>query len=223
MAGSVCASLTFMYPKLYAYPYVVVLALRLHDREARRRGRVDVRRGRVGRGARHVRQVDIVHLEHELAEDVEDLLCQPVRDVRVAREAIRRLVAVRRAQRAYDKIDRWCEIGRYECAKGVEEANTYLHPYAINWSDERQQIYYLSRKEQAKVRRWWHRMRAYGLRRPRRSYDVLGDMERAQATVSAGVAACVESLVQEVERACKPAPKVPSPPRVRTTRKRGQK
>ena len=64
---------------------------------------------------------------------------------------------VRRAQRAYDKIDRWCEIGRYECAKGVEEANTYLHPYAINWSDEHQQLYFLSRKEQAKVRRWWHR------------------------------------------------------------------
>ena len=120
-------------------------------------------------------------------------------------------------------MERWLKICGYERAKGLEEANTYLGPYAINWSDERQQIYYLSRKEQAKVRRWWHRMWAYGLRRPRRSYDVLGDMERAQATVSAGVAACVESLVQEVERACKPAPKVPSPPRVHAKRKRGQK
>ena len=67
-------------------------------------------------------------------------------------------------------------------------------------------------------RRWTPR-----LRRPRRPYDVLADMERAQAAVSAGMAACVESLVQEVERACKPAPKVPSPPPVRATRKRGQK
>ena len=88
---------------------------------------------------------------------------------------------MRRAQRAHDKMERWLKICGYERAKGLEEANTYLGPYAINWSDERQQIYYLSRKEQAKVRRWWHRMWAYGLRRPRRSYDVLGDMERAQA------------------------------------------
>ena len=51
-------------------------------------------------------------------------------------------------------MDRWIKICDYEVAKSKEEFYTYLSPYAINWSDEHQRIYYLSRKEQAKVRRW---------------------------------------------------------------------
>ena len=102
-----------------------------------------------------------------------------------------------------------CELGPYAHQLG---------PYAINWSDEEQKIYILSRKEQRQTRRWWRQLHSFGLRRERGGYDIVADMERVQAAVDAEVAGCVEELVQKVEHACKPCPKVLSPPHVRRTR-----
>ena len=113
-----------------------------------------------------------------------------------------------RAQRAFDKVDRLLE--RYTAA--VREAKKVgreqLGPYAINWSDEEQKIYILSLKEQRQTRRWWRQLRSFGLRREGGKYDVVADMVRVQVAVDAEVAGCVEELVQKVEHACKPCPKV---------------
>ena len=126
------------------------------------------------------------------------------------------------AQRAFDKVD--CLLDQASAA--TCELGPYAHqlgPYAINWSDEEQKIYILSRKEQRQTRRWWRQLRSFGLRREGGKYDVVADMVRVQVAVDAEVAGCVEDLVKNVEHACKPCPKVPSPPRARRPRGRARK
>eukprot|EP00966_Prymnesium_polylepis_P057858 1340046-Prymnesium_polylepis.1 len=61
-----------------------------------------------------------------------------------------------------------------------------LGPYAINWSDEGQELYILTLNEQRQVRRWWRPLiHFFGLRREGEKYDIVGDMARVQAAVDA--------------------------------------
>ena len=83
------------------------------------------------------------------------------------------------AQRAFDKVDRLFEQ--------ASAATCELGPYAINWSDEEQKIYILSRKEQRQTRRWWRQLHSFGLRRERGGYDIVAYMEWVQAAVDAEV------------------------------------
>ena len=122
------------------------------------------------------------------------------------------------AQRAFDKVDRLLEQASAATCEHKKVLREKLGLYAINWSDEEQKIYILSRKEQRQTWRWWRQLHSFGLRRERGGYDIVADMERVQAAVDAEVAGCVEELVQKVEHACKPCPKVLSPPHVRRTR-----
>ena len=103
-----------------------------------------------------------------------------------------------------------------------ERKKFFLCPFAINWSDQEQRIFVLTLKEQREVRQWWAWAETLGYRRPSDSYDVLHAMERVEAALDAGVAACVEELVQNVENACLRRSVVPSPPRVRRTRARAR-
>ena len=128
-----------------------------------------------------------------------------------------------RAQRAFDKVDQLIERHTAAVREVKKVAREQLGPYAINWSDEEQQIYILSLKEQRQTRRWWRQLRSFGLRREGGKYDVVADMVRVQVAVDAEVAGCVEDLVKNVEHACKPCPKVPSPPRARRLRGRARK
>ena len=107
-----------------------------------------------------------------------------------------------RAQRAFDKVDQLIERHTAAVREVKKVVREQLGPYAINWSDEEQQIYILSLKEQRQTRRWWRQLHSFGLRRERGGYDIVADMERVQAAVDAEVAGCVEELVQKVEHAC---------------------
>ena len=70
-----------------------------------------------------------------------------------------------RAQRAFDKVDQLIERHTAAVREVKKVAREQLGPYAINWSDEEQQIYILSLKEQRQTRRWWRQLRSFGLRR----------------------------------------------------------
>uniref|UniRef100_A0A7S4IAR9 Uncharacterized protein n=1 Tax=Prymnesium polylepis TaxID=72548 RepID=A0A7S4IAR9_9EUKA len=88
-------------------------------------------------------------------------------------------------KRAFDKVDRLIKRHTASVREVKKVGREQLGPYAINWSDEEQQIYILSLKEQRQTRRWWRQLHSFGLRREGGKYDVVADMVRVQAAVDA--------------------------------------